>query len=187
MSVLDVISTPLREGRPDQPHRRPRKAVFNPRPSVRGDEYRLCLMELGITFQSTPLREGRLRHIRRNIQHYHFQSTPLREGRRASSASAAMGSAFQSTPLREGRPHRFPRSRLTSAFQSTPLREGRRVTSPTAAAPPHFQSTPLREGRRRVRRGDCRHQLFNPRPSVRGDTRYALLLSEITFSIHAPP
>ena len=37
MSVLDVISTPLREGRPDQPHRRPRKAVFNPRPSVRGD------------------------------------------------------------------------------------------------------------------------------------------------------
>ena len=143
MSVLDVISTPLREGRPDQPHRRPRKAVFNPRPSVRGDEYRLCLMELGITFQSTPLREGRLRHIRRNIQHYHFQSTPLREGRRASSASAAMGSAFQSTPLREGR--------------------------------------------RRVRRGDCRHQLFNPRPSVRGDTRYALLLSEITFSIHAPP
>lgn len=59
MSVLDVISTPLREGRrllalhalldrlfqstprregrPDQPHRRPRKAVFNLRPSVRGD------------------------------------------------------------------------------------------------------------------------------------------------------
>ena len=60
MSVLDVISTPLREVR------------------------RLLALHalLDRLFQSTPLREGRLHPIVGNKKSMKFQSTPLREGRR---------------------------------------------------------------------------------------------------------
>ena len=54
---------------------------FNPRPSVRGDNYDvMTTVDRGL-FQSTPLREGRLRCYRTDDYDKVFQSTPLREGR----------------------------------------------------------------------------------------------------------
>jgi len=76
---------------------------FNPRPCARGD----CLTSLHhssiLSFQSTPLREGRhggliMKHGRKP-----FQSTPLREGRRTLVTCIGSTLVFQSTPLREGR------------------------------------------------------------------------------------
>ena len=62
MSILDVISTPLREGR------------------------RLLALHalLDRLFQSTPLRDGRRPPRRRNRRRRLFQSTPLRDGRHQS-------------------------------------------------------------------------------------------------------
>ena len=55
------------------------------------------------TFQSTPLREGRLLQDLFTLLISRFQSTPLREGRREGLQERIAELTFQSTPLREGR------------------------------------------------------------------------------------
>ena len=59
---------------------------------------------------------------------------------------------------------------------STLLREGRRLLALHALLDRLFQSTPLHEGRlgtpaQRATKSDC----FNPRPSVRGDSKCFLI------------
>ena len=76
---------------------------FNPRPSVRGDRQRKSQTIFTGRFQSTPLREGRLTHLRVRDRQRQFQSTPLREGRQVIRVSIYDEKIFQSTPLREGR------------------------------------------------------------------------------------
>jgi len=57
-----------------------------------------------VLFQSTPLREGRLKAHYASLYQSMFQSTPLREGRRNQVYDIGKMELFQSTPLREGRP-----------------------------------------------------------------------------------
>ena len=58
-----------------------RASSFNPRPYERGDDTEMEEANTIAMFQSTPLREGRLKFkLNKNKQEW-FQSTPLREGR----------------------------------------------------------------------------------------------------------
>ena len=76
---------------------------FNPRPCVRGDQLVIGNRFVGHLFQSTPLREGRLRGDTKDFEKAMFQSTPLREGRHNATLAFEPIGVFQSTPLREGR------------------------------------------------------------------------------------
>ena len=97
--------TPLREGRRWSASRGvPHPTNFNSRPSARGDVQRLAKVAFGavisihapprgatqaqlhgswfsISFQFTPLREGRLSKRGPIVEQFQFQFTPLREGR----------------------------------------------------------------------------------------------------------
>ena len=105
MSVLDVISTLLREGR------------------------RLLALHalLDRLFQSTPLREGRRPPRRRNRRRRLFQSTPLREGRPFRAQRARAVGRFNPRPSVRGDVNFLTEISNYTWFQSTPLREGRRV------------------------------------------------------------
>ena len=80
-----------------------------------------------LSFQFTPLREGRQMKGKLGVGFDTFQFTPLREGRRGwMLASTSAARTFQFTPLREGRHKVKSGSTAPTAFQFTPLREGRR-------------------------------------------------------------
>ena len=58
---------------------------------------------------------------------------------------------------------------------STLLREGRRLLALHALLDRLFQSTPLREGDQTKKPTNSRFDDFNPRPSVRGDSKCFLI------------
>ena len=141
-----------------------------------------------VTFQFTPLREGRLAWMGEEALENLISIHAPPRGATALSEKAGISKTFQFTPLREGRRWR-PRSRsqadrisihapprgatsagitarLSTRFQFTPLREGRRIARFCCEKLKEFQFTPLREGRHEQRR-----------------TRAATT----TISIHAPP
>ena len=100
-----------------------------------------------ITFQSTPLREGRLGLAFGVSDCVCFNPRPYVRGDSCQVAYCS-GAVFQSTPLREGRLTLPPDILLVIEFQSTPLREGRHLGTAKWTIHIKFQSTPLREGRR---------------------------------------
>ena len=117
-----------------------------------------------------------------------FQFTPLREGRRENLARYRATQLFQFTPLREGRhPPRRRRTRPT-AFQFTPLREGRRAAVRHLCQAVQFQFTPLREGRREAwaKGNRLKGSNFNSRPCGRGDCLLVFRRVIDHISIHAP-
>ena len=120
-------------------------------------------------FQSTPLREGRLRRALLYQPLQSFNPRPCVRGDRplfvggsglprfnprpcvrgdAGGVDVGGGPGwFQSTPLREGRLPMDARRGAKPLFQSTPLREGRPAIGGAGLLVSVFQSTPLREGR----------------------------------------
>ena len=64
---------------------------FNSRPCVRGDGKKMTAKKVYITFQFTPLREGRLTVMEAIFLGRVFQFTPLREGRRDCSTQDQKG------------------------------------------------------------------------------------------------
>ena len=118
-----------------------------------------------VTFQFTPLREGRPFPLRLQCGASLFQFTPLREGRLAAEAATVRPYYFNSRPSARGDTMGILGA-MHGKFQFTPLREGR----PTSA----------------VRRTPSSN--FNSRPSARGDFNGALTSATVsTISIHAPP
>ena len=185
--------TPLREGRRGLSAKTPETLYFNSRPSARGDAFQYIMRIIGeisihapprgatlsrwrtpfpISFQFTPLREGRPDLVETQNVVDVFQFTPLREGRQRTQSRHTWRKIFQFTPLREGRLgcysvnrrwrssisiHAPPRGATGCAcgvvggitiFQFTPLREGRLQQELNSLAIHPFQFTPLREGRR---------------------------------------
>jgi len=101
----------------------------------------------GATFQSTPLREGRLQDGFPYPFQQDFNPRPCARGDLPCQAAFELRQRFQSTPLREGRLDKNVNPSQAKSFQSTPLREGRRRYREQLAERGVFQSTPLREGR----------------------------------------
>ena len=149
----------------------PRQPYFNSRPSARGDRTGKVKATAYISFQFTPLREGRPTSTGKRSTISLFQFTPLREGRHAdavrgresrhyfNSRPSARGDIpsmnaiwrgflFQFTPLREGRRCMAFAGGTGISFQFTPLREGRQARHKPSSRRKQFQFTPLREGRR---------------------------------------
>ena len=183
---------------------------FNSRPSARGDGVEPVYGEWILTFQFTPLREGRPGWLLWFGFIVGFQFTPLREGRRYSPRISALRSRFQFTPLREGRREGGRADSQHHDFNSRPSARGDRCIVHREGSGIVFQFTPLREGRRaddyqlsaaqisihappRGATNLCNENIdwskdFNSRPSARGDARRrvgtGLLLP---ISIHAPP
>ena len=135
-----------------------------------------------VSFQFTPLREGRLKGTIRNIKSSLFQFTPLREGRReAPSGRVLRGIYFNSRPCVRGDTENQPDFCSEKRFQFTPLREGRPFPLGKYTLRVKFQFTPLREGRPVPYR--CFRLIpayFNSRPCVRGDTRSTNMLPRMT-------
>ena len=166
-------------------------------------------MRCCITFQFTPLREGRHRDYMALDVSELFQFTPLREGRPAASSNPITSFYFNSRPSARG-DLPLPSPIAGSKFQFTPLREGRRQPLLRTDNTRLFQFTPLREGRLIKTGIFCQHINFNSRPSARGDlfdaqATYAESIFQFTplregrhahgqrgvfallISIHAPP
>ena len=137
-------------------------------------------------FQSTPLREGRLRATPRPAKSSCFNPRPCARGDLRYGIDGCSLVMFQSTPLREGRLRQYRRLYRQGLFQSTPLREGRPMQTSAQRVRDMFQSTPLREGRRDLSLLILAKTSFNPRPCARGDAplRYADPRNDV--SIHAP-
>ena len=210
--------TPLREGRRWSASRGvPHPTNFNSRPSARGDVQRLAKVAFGavisihapprgatqaqlhgswfsISFQFTPLREGRLSKRGPIVEQFQFQFTPLREGR-PPQFTQMKHALFQFTPLREGRPDCGYRTGVTGAISihAPPRGATERLQgfpdgwTISIHAPPRgatlilkscclpillFQFTPLREGRRwkahSIKEGD----LFQFTPLREGRRQY---------------
>ena len=118
-----------------------------------------------MTFQFTPLREGRRRSLTRFSSRLLFQFTPLREGRRY------VGRVFQRIPISI---HAPPRG--ATASRNATMRRGT------------FQFTPLREGRRSGRRLSRRKTPISIHAPPRGATYLLGNGVELeNISIHAPP
>ena len=101
-----------------------------------------------MTFQSTPLREGR------PAEYLHFRGRPVGFNPRpcargdVSLAPVILAfEAFQSTPLREGRLKMDSCGAGRVCFNPRPCARGDAKSQADFPIPPRFQSTPLREGR----------------------------------------
>ena len=147
-----------------------------------------CFAPAG-AFQFTPLREGRLQNGRRRTGQSDFNSRPSARGDSTGSASDVQTYTFQFTPLREGRHRQAGYPTACRRFQFTPLREGRRACRFLVFCGFPFQFTPLREGRpahsAAVR---CFSAAFQFTPLREGRLRGTLRRAECRcISIHAPP
>ena len=177
---------------------------FNSRPSARGDG---CLMSgiiVYMTFQFTPLREGR--HMGSHgftASKTNFNSRPSARGdgscfllfcRRFISIHAPPRGATDA--LEQAKEagyisiHAPPRgatvmpglARYVDLFQFTPLREGRRShTEVEMEVHSNFNSRPSARGDTRKNRAILQAQDFNSRPSARGDTTTARACSSPTY------
>ncbi len=140
-----------------------------------------------MTFQSTPLREGR------PAEYLHFRGRPVGFNPRpcargdVSLAPVILAfEAFQSTPLREGRLKMDSCGAGRVCFNPRPCARGDAKSQADFPIPPRFQSTPLREGRPDSPGNKDIAVGFNPRPCARGDTKRDRLRYFRTVSIHAP-
>ena len=144
---------------------------FNSRPSARGDGVEPVYGEWILTFQFTPLREGRLEEIsdkmgalwnisihapprgatRKSCERQlpvYFNSRPSARGDAGTAMVHIVPHYFNSRPSARGDGSVAKRSRRqTTLFQFTPLREGRRKPKTRKRKDGKFQFTPLREGR----------------------------------------
>ena len=75
---------------------------FNSRPCVRGDGKKMTAKKVYITFQFTPLREGRLTVMEAIFLGRVFQFTPLREGRLLNDGGNNAAKHFNSRPCVRG-------------------------------------------------------------------------------------
>ena len=222
--------TPLREGRQNCEGQRSGIPNFNSRPSARGDYYVLGIINsntisihapprgatvlkadslYNLTFQFTPLREGRRKLSTLRSGRTYFNSRPSARGDVGcfrfgiciliSIHAPPRGATpnvhysiiifkFQFTPLREGRQCSQVYCEMLDQFQFTPLREGRRFNVvPFRFGCNHFNSRPSARGDNIVRSHPAQECYFNSRPSARGDVSYPPFGVVELISIHAPP
>ncbi len=148
---------------------------FNSRPSARGDWFMAFAGAIGISFQFTPLREGRpptftpeagkLRisihapprgatydgeRVRFAAWRY-FNSRPSARGDPPNDQGVGSANYFNSRPSARGDGRFADGLLLCTKFQFTPLREGRQCSISRRFPDFLFQFTPLREGRHLVR------------------------------------
>ena len=145
-------------------------AYFNSRPSARGDQVETEKKTATLTFQFTPLREGRREWRDSNAAGNDFNSRPSARGDVMHKQCAVCGRNFNSRPSARGDARSPGKTRRAPLFQFTPLREGRPTWTAVGTLLRSFQFTPLREGRpaRSVAHA-CGFFYFNSRPSARGD------------------
>ena len=187
-------STPLCEGRRSRhPWSNMPGQGFNPLPSARGDYNIFACLELcgivsihsplrgetgcGVTsvaiyhlFQSTPLCEGRLRHVLGRIRAEGVSiHSPLR-GETLRADHTARIAWFQSTPLCEGRPDLvkvvIPAKRVSI---HSPLRGETQLQVVCQTASTCFNPLPSARGDTTPSLSSQFPQSFNPLPSARGD------------------
>ena len=161
---------------------------FNPRPCARGDGDLDLIGCTALTFQSTPLREGRL-HTAMPLDALGSVSihAPARGATPKTPPPSPIGRCFNPRPCARGDDHfRLPHSRMIP-FQSTPLREGRRNGGVALMSSHGFQSTPLREGRPPARNRTAPCSKFQSTP-LREGRPYVQAISDADagVSIHAP-
>ena len=101
---------------------------FNSRPSARGDkpEVRTTAPFISISIHAPPRGATRYRHIQITLR-LTFQFTPLREGRLGDEYTRAVRCNFNSRPSARGDITPTFRKFPFELFQFTPLREGRRT------------------------------------------------------------
>ena len=119
-----------------------------------------------ISFQFTPLREGRQRRADDSHVHRRFQFTPLREGRRKNRKKMRKRTYFNSRPSARG-----------DVVDALPVLTERPIS---IHAPPRGATLPLSAA------ADARWY-FNSRPSARGDCADVRDGAVTDISIHAPP
>ena len=124
-----------------------------------------------MTFQFTPLREGRREGRAGSRQGGQFQFTPLREGRPAAPCFAVViVSDFNSRPSARGDAIEFVEGYQVIYFNSRPSARGDcPCSSHTAHSVRYFNSRPSARGDGGVPAADCQRPDFNSRPSARGD------------------
>ena len=98
---------------------------FNPRPSVRGDREAPSNPRFLQSFQSTPLREGRLTETARRRRTTNFNPRPSVRGDSGAVQPPCFPPHFNPRPSVRGDIKSNGIWRVTGTFQSTPLREGR--------------------------------------------------------------
>ena len=147
------------------------KGNFNSRPSARGDYDKAEEIVNVITFQFTPLREGRRATFpvlsRCIVISIH---APPRGATRHVSSFVPLHSDFNSRPSARGDMRYSFGLSLPSAFQFTPLREGRRCRCSVCQRPPSISiHAPPRGATCWKRKPTSTARNFNSRPSARGD------------------
>ena len=121
---------------------------FNSRPSARGDkpEVRTTAPFISISIHAPPRGATRYRHIQITLR-LTFQFTPLREGRLAGrNYHRAAEQISIHAPPRGATPEYVTRDELNTLFQFTPLREGRLGDEYTRAVRCNFNSRPSARG-----------------------------------------
>ena len=139
-----------------------------------------------------------------------FQFTPLREGRQRAYKRTYARDIFQFTPLREGRLRRFRKRRTSCDFNSRPSARGDCCRFCTQNIPRNFNSRPSARGDAGIYNPQIRNFIsihapprgatmcvpswgrrssnFNSRPSARGDDFLWVGHNlPVIISIHAPP
>ena len=182
---------------------------FNSRPSARGDGHHArkgkkhdisihapprgatsldAVTQRQLSFQFTPLREGRRRDENAFSPPDFISIHAPPRGATQPSKVAALCTIFQFTPLREGRLLWLSDNVCPANFNSRPSARGDAPQNGGTQWHDAFQFTPLREGRRATpaeRRNTWTN--FNSRPSARGDGRGESRGRRPRISIHAPP
>ena len=139
-----------------------------------------------VTFQFTPLREGRPFPLRLQCGASLFQFTPLREGRLAAEAATVRPYYFNSRPSARGDTMGILGA-MHGKFQFTPLREGRPGGEGDHRVYADFNSRPSARGDRCAGSHVRGRTHFNSRPSARGDQLLHRIEGQRHISIHAPP
>ena len=160
--------TPLREGRRHEYQLWSLVQYFNSRPSARGDMAGVTdALPEAISIHAPP-RGATMRTLPKWAR-LTFQFTPLREGRLGAHAIYRTTILFQFTPLREGRRLSTWERWTWDYFNSRPSARGDRLWTTPRTRSMTFQFTPLREGRRKRLKSRMPRANFNSRPSARGD------------------
>ena len=163
---------------------------FNSRPYTRGD-FSVLPGRINLSFQLSPLHEGRPIILPLEFVPYKFQLSPLHEGRPCLHAFDTSSCKFQLSPLHEGRrdgvcsifiPAQISTLAPTRGATLLPFRTFRTLyistLAPTRGATPNFsncvspsafQLSPLHEGRLSSFFAVSDRGNFNSRPYTRGD------------------
>ena len=159
---------------------------FNSRPSARGDRLRVFDHVAHTHFNSRPSARGDGGRLALRVVLISFQFTPLREGRPYSPIFASVVSNFNSRPSARGDTLGFPIFCRGLISIHAPPRGA--THSPSRCRPPRrisIHAPPRGATCSGSGRTTCCN--FNSRPSARGDFALVWLRERHLISIHAPP